>query len=74
MLKNKYIYVKINGKQYKVFCFQKITIYHLIMFFNYKLNLIAVEYNGVIIPENLYKLTSPINNSNIEIVTIVGGG
>ena len=41
---------------------------------NYKLNLIVVEYDGKLIKKNFYKTTYILNNSNIEILTIVGGG
>jgi thiamine biosynthesis protein ThiS len=74
MLKNNYFNLRINGKQYKIFCFYHLTIYHLLIFFDFKVNLIAVEYNGKIISPNFYKTKFVISNSNIEIVTIVGGG
>ena len=74
MLKNNYLKLNLNGKTYKIFCLKKLTIYHLLIFFNYKFNLIAVEYNGKLIQQNCYKTTYLLNNSNIEIVTIVGGG
>jgi thiamine biosynthesis protein ThiS len=74
MLNNNYIELNLNGKYYKVFCPKKLTIYHLLIFFDFKLTLIAVEHNGKLIQQNCYKTTHLLNKSNIEIVTIVGGG
>ena len=75
MKKTSQIFLKINGKDYKIVSFSnKVTLYHLLIFFGYKLNLIAVEYNGKIIPINKCQKIYLINKSNLEIVTIVGGG
>lgn len=74
MLKNKYLYLCINGKPYKISCLKKITLYHLLVFFNYNLDLIVVEYDGEIMLQNSYKIIYLLNDSHIEVVTIVGGG
>nr|YP_010443993.1 thiamine biosynthesis protein S [Chattonella marina]UTE94880.1 thiamine biosynthesis protein S [Chattonella marina] len=79
MLKNKENYIKtvffiLNGKQYKVRYFKKISLHHFLIFLGYKLNLIAVEYNGKIITRTQWKDIYLTNNINLEIVTIVGGG
>jgi len=75
MRKTSQFFFKINGKQYKIVTFSnKVTLYHLLIFLGYKLNLIAVEYNGKIISINKCQKTYLINKSNLEIVTIVGGG
>lgn len=74
MSKNYCFQLTLNGKYFNIFHFQQLTLHHLLSFFNYKINLIVVEYNGRIISPNFYKKTYILNNSNIEIVTIVGGG
>lgn len=75
MRKTSELFLKINGKKHKIVSFSnKITLYHLLIFLGYKLNIIAVEYNGTIISINKCKKTYLINKSNLEIVTIVGGG
>lgn len=74
MNKNYCFQLTLNGKYLSIFHFQQLTLYHLLVFFNYKINLIVVEYNGRIISQNFYKKTYILNNTNIEIVTIVGGG
>jgi thiamine biosynthesis protein ThiS len=67
-------FFQLNGKQYKIISFSKITLFHIVKFFNFKLNLIVIEYDGKIIPMNKYKYIFIKNNINIEIVTVVGGG
>jgi thiamine biosynthesis protein ThiS len=75
MRKTSQLFLKINGKEYKIVTFSnKVTLYHLLIFLGYKLNLIAIEYNGKIIPIYKCEKTYLINKSTIEIVTIVGGG
>ena len=75
MRKTSQLFLKINGKEYKIVTFSnKVTLYHLLLFLGYKLNLIAIEYNGKIIPINKCQKTYLINKSNVEIVAIVGGG
>jgi thiamine biosynthesis protein ThiS len=68
------LYLNINGKLYKLVSSYKISLSHLIIFLGYKLNLVAVEYNGKIININHWDKTYIKNNISIEIVTIVGGG
>jgi thiamine biosynthesis protein ThiS len=64
----------LNGQNYKIFSKKKITLYHCIFFWGYKSNLIAIEYNGIIMEESKWKNCFLKNNCKIEIVTIVGGG
>jgi thiamine biosynthesis protein ThiS len=72
--KKKVISFSINGEIYKISSFKKLTLQHLLVFLKYKLELVVIEYNGKIIKKNSYKTTYLLNNSNIEILTIVGGG
>lgn len=63
-----------NGELYSLQTYKLFNLKDLIKFFNYKENLVVLEYNG--------KITNPKNWSNIylknqdqlEILTIVGGG
>jgi thiamine biosynthesis protein ThiS len=74
MLKEHKKYIKLNGKSYKVVSTSKVTLNHILIFFGYKLNLIAVEYNDkILLPINWKKIYIQ-NNIKIEVVTIVGGG
>lgn len=68
------ILVTINGKKTKISTSQRITIYHLITFLGYEPNYIALEYNKSIILKTEWKTIYLENNTNIEVVTIVGGG
>ena len=72
--KKQIINFNLNGRYYKIYYFRKLTIQHLLNFFNFKLNLVVVELNGKIIKKNFYKKVYLSNNSNIEVITIVGGG
>ena len=49
MLFDNNILVTINGKKIKISTYQKVTIYHLIIFLGYEPNYIALEYNNSII-------------------------
>ncbi len=63
-----------NGEAYNLKMYKLVSLRDLIEFFNYKKNLVVIEYNG--------KITNPKNwsqifikfNDKIEILTIVGGG
>ncbi len=41
---------------------------------NYRVETIAVEYNGEILPRDMYDKTTLTQNDTIEIVSFVGGG
>lgn len=63
-----------NGEPYLFQSFKLFTLDNLRTFFNYKKNLIVMEYNGKIIhPEN-WSCIILNNYDKIEILTIVGGG
>jgi thiamine biosynthesis protein ThiS len=74
MVFNNKISVTVNGKKTKIVTSQKVTIYHLITFLGYKPNYIALECNNSIIFKTEWKKIYLKNNTNIEVVTIVGGG
>jgi thiamine biosynthesis protein ThiS len=46
----------------------------LLVFLNLNIDLIVIEYNKIILPKSLWKLTMIKNNDEVEFVTIVGGG
>lgn len=63
-----------NGELYLFQSFKFFTLENFRTFFNYKKNLIVMEYNGKIIhPENWSNIRLK-NYDKIEILTIVGGG
>jgi sulfur carrier protein len=63
-----------NGESYNILSYKIFNIEDLIKFFNYKQNLVVVEYNSKILhPQNWRKIFLK-NNDRIELVTIVGGG
>jgi len=65
-------YFIVNGQQY--FITKEITILELINYFNYKSQLLVVEYNNLICSKTNWDKIKIKNNDRIEIVTIVGGG
>jgi thiamine biosynthesis protein ThiS len=67
-------YIFFNGERYVFQTYKFFTLENLRTFFNYKKNLIVIEYNGKIIhPENWSMITLK-NFDTIEILTVVGGG
>ena len=62
----------LNGQEYYIQ--QDITILELIIYFNYNLSLIVLEYNNLICNRKDWNSIFLSNNDKIEIVTIVGGG
>ena len=69
-----FISIYFNGELYSFQTYKLLTLENLRTFFNYKKNLILIEYNRKIIhPENWSSITLK-NLDKIEILTIVGGG
>ena len=64
--------IQINGR--KIALKQNFSIQDLLK--KYKLNRkkVAVELNGKILPNNMYKIRKLKNNDRIEIVQFIGGG
>ena len=58
----------------KIFLDQSFSVNDLLVFFNLNIDLIVIEYNKIILPKSLWKLTMIKNNDEVEFVTIVGGG
>ena len=62
----------LNGQQY---CTKQIiSLFDLIIYFNYNNSLLVLEYNNSICNQKNWKKIFIKNNDKIEIVTIVGGG
>ena len=63
-----------NGELYNLQTYKLFNLKDLIRFFNYKENLVVLEYNGKILnPKNWLKIKLK-NHDKLEILTIVGGG
>ena len=62
----------LNGQEYYIQ--HDITIFELIIYFNYNLSLLVLEYNNIICNRKDWDSIFLSNNDKIEIVTIVGGG
>ena len=63
-----------NGESYNLQTYRIFTLEDLIKFFNYKKNLVVIEYNGKISHPKIWSTINLKNNDKLEIVTIVGGG
>jgi sulfur carrier protein len=63
-----------NGQSYNIQTYKLFTLEDTIKFFNYKQNLVVVEYNGKIYHTKKWSTNNLKNNDKIELVTIVGGG
>ena len=64
--------ITLNGTQ--ISDFEGKTAEELILYRGYRTNLIAVEYNGEILPKDKYSQTILKENDCIEVVSFVGGG
>lgn len=62
----------LNGETYKIN--KDISLYDLLMYFNYNDSLLVLEYNNLICEKNKWKIVFIKDFDKIEIVSIVGGG
>ena len=62
----------LNGQEY--YTQHNITIFEIIIYFNYNLSLFVLEYNNLICNKTDCKNIFVNKNDKIEIITIVGGG
>ena len=65
-------YFLLNGETYKID--QTITLFDLVIYFNYNDSLLVLEHNHLICEKTKWKTTFLQDSDKIEIVTIVGGG
>ena len=64
----------LNGQNYKIDNNSKITLFDLVVYFDYNIPLLVLEYNNFIYDKKDWKTIWINNNDRIEIITIVGGG
>lgn len=64
--------IYLNGEKYSID--QNLTLFNLLVYFNYDNYLLVLEYNNLILDKTDWKTTFIKNSDKIEIVTIVGGG
>ena len=64
--------IQLNGK--KISIKPRITIFDLLKRFKLNEKKVAIEHNGIIIPNNNYKKKFLKNNDKIEVVHFIGGG
>jgi len=64
--------IYLNGEKYSTD--QNLTLFDLLVYFNYDNHLLVLEYNNLILNKTDWKTTFIKNSDKIEIVTIVGGG
>jgi sulfur carrier protein len=62
----------LNNEEYTIDT--KISLYDLVLYFNYNESLLVLEYNQIIFDKTQWKNTFIRDLDKIEIVTIVGGG
>jgi thiamine biosynthesis protein ThiS len=66
--------VYLNKEKYTIKTIKPITIEDLLIFFNYKKELIVIEFNNQVYNSENWSKKILKNNDQIEIITIVGGG
>ncbi len=64
--------IQLNGK--KITIGPKTSIYDLLKRFKLNNKKVAIEHNGIIIPNNNYKKKLIKNNDIVEVVHFIGGG
>ena len=64
--------IQLNGK--KITIKPKITIFDLLKRFKLNNKRVAIEHNGIIVPNINYKKKFLKNNDNVEVVHFIGGG
>lgn len=63
-----------NGQPYTLKTYKLLTLQDLVKVFDYKKNIIVIEYNGKISHPKNWSFIKLKNMDKIEIITIVGGG
>ena len=64
--------LNINGSKY-VFN-SKFTILELMDYLGFNKSVVVIDYNGIIIENNIWKSTTICDNDSLEILSIAGGG
>nr|AYR05785.1 thiamine biosynthesis protein S [Lithothamnion sp.] len=71
MLTN-YILIQLNGKPFN--CLPKFSLRDILIYLDFDLDSVIVEYNSKIIHDSFLDTTIPVSGDKIEVLTIVGGG
>nr|QCI05542.1 Thiamin biosynthesis protein S [Crouania attenuata] len=71
-IQEKYFSVFVNGEIFN--CLYKMSLQDFLLYLNYDLSLIVIEYNKQIIPKCDWGKLILSSGDSIEIITIVGGG
>lgn len=64
--------VKLNGLSYEYK--SPLSIYDLLDYLGFNLDVILVDYNGAIVQKHLWSTIQIKNKDNLEILTLAGGG
>lgn len=68
----RYNTVIVNGEPFN--CYSSMSLYDLLIYLNFDIQRIVVEYNYKIIPSSQFNYVVVNHNDRLEIITIVGGG
>lgn len=69
---SKILEFSLNGQKYLTS--YSLTLFELLIYFNYNKSLLVIEYNNLICNQEHWDKITIKNQDQIEIVTIVGGG
>ena len=64
--------ILINGEAYKYT--SSLTVLSLLQYFGFKIELLVIDYNGIILQKEFWSKTIIQDNDSIELLTIAGGG
>nr|QCI08613.1 Thiamin biosynthesis protein S [Spermothamnion repens] len=67
-----YLTIFINGEAFN--CCNEMSLEEVLIYFDFNLQNIVIEYNKEIIVKDKLSATFLLNNDKVEVITIVGGG
>nr|YP_009293950.1 thiamine biosynthesis protein S [Ahnfeltia plicata]AOM65638.1 thiamine biosynthesis protein S [Ahnfeltia plicata]UAT97277.1 thiamine biosynthesis protein S [Ahnfeltia plicata]UAT97482.1 thiamine biosynthesis protein S [Ahnfeltia plicata] len=67
-----YITLHVNGEAFN--CLPTMSLRHLLLYLEFDISSVAVEYNGEIVPMDKLEVIILKGNDVVEVITIVGGG
>lgn len=71
-MNSQYSTVMINGEPFN--CLQSMSLYDLLIYLDFDIDRVIVEYNNKVITNSLFHNISMNNHDKLEVITIVGGG
>lgn len=71
-MNNKYNTILINGEPFN--CLQSMSLYDLLIYLDFDIDRVIVEYNSKVISNYQFNDISIHNHDKLEVITIVGGG